>query len=70
MKLSLKTVLLIILCALFSNGFSQVNAKLGYIDSNELLDLMPGKDSVISFRFRRFRRSDNWGRIYLLDNLL
>jgi outer membrane protein len=46
MKLSLKTVLLIILCALFSAGFSQVNAKLGYIDSNELLDLMPGKDSI------------------------
>lgn len=46
MKLSLKPVLLIILCALFSNGFSQVNAKLGYIDSNELLDLMPGKDSI------------------------
>jgi len=46
MKLSLKPVLLIIFCALFSNGFSQVNAKLGYIDSNELLDLMPGKDSI------------------------
>jgi outer membrane protein len=29
-----------------SIGFSQVNAKLGYIDSNELLEMMPGKDSV------------------------
>jgi outer membrane protein len=29
-----------------SIGFGQVNAKLGYIDSNELLDLMPGKDSI------------------------
>jgi outer membrane protein len=27
-------------------GFSQVNAKLGYIDSNELLEMMPGKDSI------------------------
>jgi outer membrane protein len=29
-----------------SFGFSQVNAKLGYIDSNELLEMMPGKDSI------------------------
>jgi outer membrane protein len=34
------------LSAFMSVGFSQVNAKLGYIDSNELLDLMPGKDSI------------------------
>lgn len=27
-------------------SFSQVNPKFGYIDSNELLDLMPGKDSI------------------------
>jgi outer membrane protein len=29
-----------------STGFSQSNAKLGYIDSNELLEMMPGKDSI------------------------
>ena len=34
------------LCAVMSVGFSQVNAKLGYIDSNELLEMMPGKDSI------------------------
>jgi len=34
------------LFALMSIGFSQVNAKLGYIDSNELLEMMPGKDSI------------------------
>ena len=33
-------------CAVMSIGFSQVNAKLGYIDSNELLEMMPGKDSI------------------------
>jgi len=27
-------------------SFSQVNPKFGYIDSNELLELMPGKDSI------------------------
>jgi outer membrane protein len=31
---------------IISIGFSQVNAKLGYIDSNELLEMMPGKDSI------------------------
>lgn len=46
MKINLKPVLVIMMCAMFSTGFSQVNAKLGYIDSNELLDLMPGKDSI------------------------
>jgi outer membrane protein len=29
-----------------SVGFCQVNAKLGYIDSNALLEMMPGKDSI------------------------
>jgi outer membrane protein len=29
-------------------SFSQVNPKFGYIDSNELLELMPGKDSIQS----------------------
>ena len=46
MKKILRPFLVIILCASMSIGFSQVNAKLGYIDSNELLEMMPGKDSV------------------------
>jgi len=46
MKKILRPLLLIMLCAVMSVGFSQVNAKLGYIDSNELLEMMPGKDSI------------------------
>jgi outer membrane protein len=46
MKNVLRPLLVIILCAVMSIGFSQVNAKLGYIDSNELLEMMPGKDSI------------------------
>lgn len=46
MKKILKPSLVILFCAMMSIGFGQANAKLGYIDSNELLDLMPGKDSV------------------------
>jgi outer membrane protein len=46
MKKILKSALVIIMCSFLSTGFSQVNAKLGYIDSNELLELMPGKDSI------------------------
>ena len=46
MKKILRPVLVAILCAFMSIGFSQVNAKLGYIDSNELLGMMPGKDSI------------------------
>lgn len=46
MKKILRPVLVIMLCAIMSIGFSQANAKLGYIDSNELLEMMPGKDSV------------------------
>lgn len=39
--------LIVIAFALFTSfGFSQTSAKLGYIDSNELLDMMPGKDSI------------------------
>lgn len=38
--------MVIALSAVMSAGYSQVNAKLGYIDSNELLELMPGKDSI------------------------
>jgi outer membrane protein len=46
MKNLLRSVLVIAMCAFLSTGFSQVNAKLGYIDSNELLEMMPGKDSI------------------------
>jgi len=46
MKKILKPALVVMFCALMSFGYSQVNAKLGYVDSNELLELMPGKDSV------------------------
>jgi len=46
MKNLLRPFLVIVLCFTMSIGFSQVNAKLGYIDSNELLEMMPGKDSV------------------------
>lgn len=46
MKKILKPALVIMFSALLSIGFSQVNAKLGYIDSNELLGLMPAKDSI------------------------
>lgn len=43
----LVNILWIAACLLISiPAFSQVNAKLGYIDSNELLDAMPGKDSI------------------------
>lgn len=46
MKNVLRPLLVIMLCAVMSIGFGQVNAKLGYIDSNELLEMMPGKDSI------------------------
>jgi outer membrane protein len=46
MKNILKLSLVVLLCAIMGMGYSQVNAKLGYIDSNELLEMMPGKDSV------------------------
>lgn len=46
MKNFLKPLLVISLVAMMSAGYSQVNAKLGYIDSNELLEMMPGKDSI------------------------
>lgn len=46
MKSIFKFSLLVIFCSVLSVGYSQVNAKLGYIDSNELLEMMPGKDSI------------------------
>ncbi|NTV83783.1 MAG: OmpH family outer membrane protein [Bacteroidales bacterium] len=46
MKNFLRPLLVIMLCAVMSIGFGQANAKFGYIDSNELLEMMPGKDSI------------------------
>jgi len=46
MKKILTSVLVLLFCGVMSLGYGQVNAKLGYIDSNALLDLMPGKDSI------------------------
>jgi outer membrane protein len=46
MKYVLRSVLLFAFFFMMSAGYSQVNAKLGYIDSNELLEMMPGKDSI------------------------
>jgi outer membrane protein len=46
MKNILRPFLVIVLCSLMSIGFGQTTTKLGYIDSNELLELMPGKDSI------------------------
>lgn len=43
----LARIIIVVAIALISTvGFAQTNLKLGYIDSNELLDLMPGKDSI------------------------
>lgn len=46
MKYILRSAVLIAFFFLMTEGYSQVNAKLGYIDSNELLEMMPGKDSI------------------------
>jgi outer membrane protein len=46
MKKLIRPILVIAFFASMSFGYSQVNAKLGYIDSNELLEMMPGKDSI------------------------
>ena len=46
MKKLSRSFIVIALALISFAGYSQTNAKLGYIDSNELLDLMPGKDSV------------------------
>jgi len=40
MKNILRSALIITFCATVSIGFTQVNAKLGYIDSNELLEII------------------------------
>ena len=46
MKNALRMILVIAFCSVMSMGFSQVSPKFGYIDSNELLEMMPGKDSI------------------------
>jgi outer membrane protein len=45
MKNLFRTFLIIALCGFMNTGFSQA-AKFGYIDSNELLEMMPAKDSI------------------------
>lgn len=46
MKYILRSAVLVAFYFMMTAGYSQVNAKLGYIDSNELLEMMPGKDSI------------------------
>ncbi len=46
MKKLVRSLFIVALALISMAGTAQTNAKLGYIDSNELLDLMPGKDSI------------------------
>lgn len=46
MKNILKAVLIITLMVAATTAFSQSNLKIGYIDSQQLIDMMPEKDSV------------------------
>lgn len=46
MKNLLKVTLILSCLAISGLGYGQTNAKLGYIDSNALLELMPAKDSI------------------------
>lgn len=46
MKKLAKSLIVIAIALISFAGTAQTNAKLGYIDSNELLDMMPGKDSI------------------------
>jgi outer membrane protein len=46
MKKLIKSLIVVAILLTSTIGFTQTNAKLGYIDSNELLDMMPGKDSI------------------------
>ena len=46
MKKFARSFFIVALALITSAGFTQTNLKLGYIDSNELLDMMPGKDSI------------------------
>ena len=46
MKNTLKAVLIIVMLAAAPYGWSQANLKIGHIDSQALIELMPEKDSV------------------------
>jgi outer membrane protein len=46
MKKSLRFIAVLLILGLTIPAIAQTNAKFGYIDSNELIELMPGKDSV------------------------
>jgi outer membrane protein len=46
MKKLLSTALLLIFLGMSGMSIGQMNAKLGYIDSNALLEMMPAKDSI------------------------
>jgi outer membrane protein len=46
MKKLARTFIAMAIALLSMAGYAQTNAKLGYIDSNELLEMMPGKDSI------------------------
>ena len=46
MKKLARSFFIVALALMTSAGFTQTTLKLGYIDSNELLDMMPGKDSI------------------------
>jgi outer membrane protein len=42
------SALIIMVCALSFSSFAQKKQKFGHIDSNELLKLMPGRDSAVA----------------------
>ena len=46
MKKLFKSFIIVSIILVSFLSFAQSNAKLGYIDSNELLEMMPGKDSI------------------------
>jgi outer membrane protein len=46
MKKLLVSTLILTFTLMSWSMFAQVNAKLGYVDSNKLLEMMPGKDSI------------------------
>ncbi len=46
MKKLLVSALILSFIMMTGSMFAQVNAKLGYVDSNKLLEMMPGKDSI------------------------
>jgi len=66
MKNTLKTVLLLALMVAATTAWSQSNLKIGYIDSQALIELMPEKDTVES-QLIAYQRSleDQIGAMYL-----